>query len=62
LPILPHCHFPVTDKHNNYELIFMDIYMPKIDGIEATKKIREIEKNRKVIRKIPNIAMTANSM
>jgi CheY-like chemotaxis protein len=45
-----------------YDLIFMDIQMPEMDGIEATKKIREIEKKRNVIRKIPIIAMTANTM
>ncbi len=49
-------------SENNYDLIFMDIQMPEMDGIEATKKIREIEKTRNVSRKIPIIAMTANTM
>jgi len=26
---------------NSYDLIFMDYHMPKLDGVEATKKIRE---------------------
>ena len=47
---------------NEFDLIFMDIQMPEMDGIEATKKIREIEKQRAVSRKIPIIAMTANTM
>ncbi len=49
-------------SRNEYDLIFMDIQMPEMDGIEATKKIREIEKERSVSRKIPIIAMTANTM
>ncbi len=49
-------------RKKEYDLIFMDIQMPEMDGIEATKKIREIEKNNNAIRKIPIIAMTANTM
>ena len=29
-------------KNTKYDLIFMDIHMPKLDGIEATEAIREI--------------------
>ncbi len=36
-----------------YDLILMDINMPKVNGIEATKKIREFNKH------IPIIALTA---
>lgn len=38
----------------NYDIIFMDMQMPNIDGLEATKKIRDKKIN------IPIIAMTAN--
>lgn len=39
-----------------YDLIFMDIQMPEMDGFEATKQIREIDPQ------IPIIAMTARNM
>ncbi len=38
------------------ELIFMDLHMPRMNGIEATKKIRELGIT------VPIIAITANAM
>ena len=43
-----------------YDLILMDIMMPVMDGIMATKKIREIEATGE--RHIPIIAVTANAL
>jgi CheY-like chemotaxis protein/signal transduction histidine kinase len=43
-----------------YDLILMDIMMPVMDGILATKKIREIEATGE--RHIPIIAVTANAL
>ncbi|MGR3179443.1 MAG: response regulator [Candidatus Anammoxibacter sp.] len=47
-------------KKNEYDLVFMDCQMPVMDGLEATKLIREYEKSKNCHTKI--IAMTANAM
>ena len=47
---------------NDYDLIFMDVQMPEMDGIEATKRIREFEKDVKARSPIIIIALTANAM
>lgn len=49
-------------KANTYDFILMDIMMPEMDGMEATVKIREIEKERGVEKGINIIAMTANAL
>jgi CheY-like chemotaxis protein len=41
-----------------YDLILMDLHMPKMDGLEATRKIREF--NTSNAKSIPIIAITAN--
>ena len=46
----------------NYDIILMDVKMPVMDGYEATKTIREIEKKNGREERIPIIAMTANNM
>lgn len=47
---------------NDYDLIFMDIQMPEMDGIEATKRIREFEHDLQLKNPILIIALTANAM
>lgn len=44
-------------KANDYDMVLMDIRMPVMDGIEATKAIRGLEGNKQAIK---IIAMTAN--
>jgi PAS domain S-box-containing protein len=45
---------------DRFDLIFMDVQMPEMDGLEATGKIREQE--RASGSRIPIIAMTAHAM
>lgn len=53
-------------KSSDYPLIFMDIQMPKMDGIEATKRIRALgqapESPAPWLARTPIVALTANAM
>ena len=42
--------------NKDYDIIFMDVLMPEMDGIEATKKIKAIKPN------LPIIALTAHAL
>ncbi len=44
---------------NHFDVVFMDIQMPKLDGYEAAKLIREFDDEKKA--GIPIIAVTANA-
>ena len=46
-------------SNRSYDLIFMDLNMPVLDGLEATKKILDYE-NKNDITHTPIIALTAN--
>ncbi len=49
-----------AETRENYDLIFMDVQMPVMDGFEAAAEIRRIEIRTR--RHVPIVAMTANAL
>ncbi|MBC5649417.1 hybrid sensor histidine kinase/response regulator [Christensenella tenuis] len=48
-----------ASEEEYYDIIFMDVQMPYLNGYEATAAIRNMD--RKDVRKLPIVAMTANA-
>ncbi len=48
-------------KSGDFDLVFMDISMPVMDGIEATKQIKQYEQENN-LKHIPIVAVTANAL
>lgn len=49
------------DNPSKYDIIFMDIAMPIMDGVEATHKLLELEQE-KSLSHVPIVALTANAL
>jgi PAS domain S-box-containing protein len=45
-----------------YDLILMDVQMPEMDGLEATRRIRTIEAGDESERRVPIVALTAYAL
>jgi CheY-like chemotaxis protein/two-component sensor histidine kinase len=48
----------VAAEPDKYDIIFMDVRMPQMDGLEATRRIRDLPMHRDT--RLPIIALTAN--
>lgn len=46
-------------ENDNFDLVLMDLQMPKVDGFKATEKIRNLKNGKK---DIPIIALTAHAL
>ena len=49
-------------RKQDFDLVLMDCQMPEMDGFEATRQIRRLERGQEGSRRIPIVALTANAL
>lgn len=49
-------------KESAFDLVFMDIQMPGLSGLEATQNIRQQERESEAPKRLPIVALTAHAM
>lgn len=50
-----------SNKSITHDIILMDVFLPKIDGVQTTAQIRQLETDHGVKTRVPILALTANS-
>jgi len=49
-------------EQGSFDLVFMDCQMPRMDGFEATRAMRDLERANRERARTPIVALTANAM
>ena len=52
----------VSEQHHSFALVIMDCQMPEMNGYDAARAIRNLEKSRAVGKRLPIVALTAHAM